>query len=542
MSDPVPYSFAQHSAKPPIEPSPYPNWAILRWLFFLRLFIALSLISAFAIRGALPDDVGNNGTLIWIVLPIYALTLLLSAIALLRQRPRPEHQLQLTIAVDIIVFTLVMHAAGGVDSGLGLLLAIAVATGALLMEGRLSLFFASMAALAVIVEETFTQIHHDVASPNYTQAGLLGITFFTVALLAQILYRRIRAAEWLAARRNVDIADLSKLNAFIIQSMSTGVLIVDGERQLQMLNHAATQLLGKDMAHPGAPLAAAAPRLAAWLDASVKTSIKASQRPATTIHVGNRELRPTLQWLGEQRASGVVIFLEDQQELTKEAQQIKLASLGTLTASIAHNIRNPLSAISHAAQLLAESPQLSDDDRHLLAIVRRNGERIEEIIQSILQLSRRNQAEPEPIELIPWLNQLCDDFRASHGIGPETISLQPPHETNPIVTADPRHLSQILSNLCENALKHGEYKDRPPSIELRIERNAKLIFLEVLDSGPGIDPEKAQEIFNPFYTTSASGTGLGLYIARELAETNGALLEYIARQPQGCCFRLTFQT
>lgn len=521
-----------------LESEPYPNWLVLRWLFGFRLLIATGLIVAFASTGSLAGTSGYRGDLISLVLAGYLVILFLSAFGLITQRPKPERHLQLTIIIDIVAFTLLMHAAGGVTSGLGLLLAITVAAGALLMEGRLALLFASLASLAVITEESLSQLYYGTAGPSYTQAGLLGVTFFTVALLSQMLYRRVRAAEWLAARRKVDLADLAKLNEFIIQSMTTGVLIVDGDRQLQMLNIAAKQLLGHKDAQPGTKLARLSPPLADWLDISVSASLKSHQRQAT-LFAGNRELRPSLQWLGDYRASGVVIFLEDQQELTKAAQQIKLASLGTLTASIAHNIRNPLSSISHAAQLLAESPALAEEDRHLLDIVRRNGERIEEIIQSILQLSRRHQAEPEEIELTDWLGALCADFRTSRGIGQDAVSLHAP-ASNLTVQVDPRHLSQILINLCENAIKHGSRSDRAPALEVHVQSTPTMRTIEVLDDGPGIPPDKVQEVFDPFYTTSTSGTGLGLYIARELAEANGIRLEHIPREPHGCCFRLTF--
>jgi two-component system sensor histidine kinase PilS (NtrC family) len=520
------------------ESEPYPNWLVLRWLFGFRLLIATGLIVAFASTGSLAGTSGYRGDLISLVLAGYLVTLFLSAFGLIRQRPKPERHLQLTIIIDIVAFTLLMHGAGGVTSGLGLLLAITVAAGALLMEGRLALLFASLASLAVIAEESLSQLYYGTVGPSYTQAGLLGVTFFTVALLSQMLYRRVRAAEWLAARRKVDLADLAKLNEFIIQSMTTGVLIVDGDRQLQMLNIAAKQLLGRKDAQPGTKLTRLSPPLADWLDISVSASVKSHQRQAT-LFAGNRELRPSLQWLGDYRASGVVIFLEDQQELTKAAQQIKLASLGTLTASIAHNIRNPLSSISHAAQLLAESPALAQEDRHLLDIVRRNGERIEEIIQSILQLSRRHQAEPEEIELADWLGALCADFRTSRGIGQDAVRLHAP-ESNLKVQVDPRHLSQILINLCENAIKHGSRSDRAPAVEVHVQNTPTMRTIEVLDDGPGIPPDKVQEVFDPFYTTSTSGTGLGLYIARELAEANGIRLEHLPREPHGCCFRLTF--
>ena len=259
------------------------------------------------------------------------------------------------------------------------------------------------------------------------------------------------------------------------------------------------------------------------------------------MRIGDRELKPSRQLLGDYRAAGVLLYLRDNQELIKEAQQIKLASLGTLTASIAHNIRNPLSAISHAGQLLAEAKGLSADDRHLLDIVRRNSGRIDEIVRSVLQLSRRNQVDPQLIELVAWLEELSDEFRESHGLRDDhlRLELEPP----PIsVEVDPRHLHQMFANLCENALLHGGSPDRPAQVLVRAGRgqgNDKA-WIEVRDDGPGIDDETAREIFTPFFTTKTSGTGLGLYIARELCETNGIRLHYERIQPHGSCFRLVF--
>ncbi len=527
----------EHAGAHPL--TAYPNWNVLGWLWLFRFLIGAGLAVVFLLTEAYEGGERVSGGLVWHLLTVYALLLIAGLIGLRRRWPAPEHYLQLTIFGDLAVFALLMHAAGGIATGFGLLLAIVVATGALLMEGRQSLLFASLATLAVIAEEGYSQLYLEDGSSHLTQAGLLGLTYFSVALLSHVLYRRVRAAELLAAQRKVDIADLSKLNEYIIQSLAIGVIAVDGERLVRVQNVAARQLIGQTDGQLGSHLAEVSPALARWLD--LAASAKGQREPPGTLIIGNRELRPTLQWLGEYRASGVLIFLEDQQEITKQAQQIKLASLGTLTASIAHNIRNPLSAISHAAQLLSESDGLSEDDRHLLTIMHRNGGRIEEIIQSILQLSRRRQPEPTEIDLVPWLIELCDDFCHSRGFREDAIRFQTENTQLPVVS-DPRHLSQILINLCENAVKHGVRGDEPPTLELRTQRVPGAILVDVLDEGPGIPPDKLEEVFNPFFTTSSSGTGLGLYIARELAETNGLLLEYIARQPQGSCFRLIFPT
>jgi two-component system sensor histidine kinase PilS (NtrC family) len=462
---------------------------------------------------------------------------LLSGLGLSLRRPSRISQVQLAIFTDILVYTALMHTAGGVTSGLGILIAVAVAAGALMLEGRLSLLFAALASLAVISEQIYSAMLGGSRAISFTHAGLLGLLFFTVALLAHVLYRRVRSAEALAARRQVDIDDLSQLHEFIIQSIGTGILVADGERRLRLINTAALNLLGVRRLKPGTALQELSLELAQWLAVQVRAAWPREGRLA----IANREVRVSLKRLGHKRANGVVVYLRDNQEAEHEAQQIKLASLGTLTASIAHNIRNPLSAISHAAQLLSEGPALSDEDRHLLDIVQRNSARIEETVRSVPQLSRGNQVEPRPIELAAWTLAFAEDFREQHGL--DDAGLQVLIEARPLdVEIDPRHLHQILANLCENALVHGHGPDEPARIQLRLSRqsNPDRICLDVQDAGPGIDPATARDIFNPFFTTKSQGTGLGLYIARELAESNGIRLTHMDVKPQGSRFVLTF--
>jgi two-component system sensor histidine kinase PilS (NtrC family) len=447
-------------------------------------------------------------------------------------------QVQLAIYIDILAFTILMHAAGGVASGLGILIGVSVAAGALLMEGRLALLFASFAALAVLTEQIYADLHGSVASASYTQAGLLGGIFFTVALLAHVLYRRVREAEAMAARRTVDIANLTKLNAFIIANLGTGILVVDGERHLRLTNKAALGLLAIDRARLGDSLGALAPALMEWLEDQVRDPAP----EGTVVCIGERELRASLKLLGDYRASGALIYLRDNQEITREAQQIKLAALGTLTASIAHNIRNPLSAITHASQLFADGKDLPEDDRHLLDIIRRNSARIDETVRSVLQLSRRDRMNPVALDLARWIEELAEEFRETHRLAPERLRVEIAFSPDP-VEVDPRHLHQIVSNLCENALIHGGYPDQPARIEIRLVPAAETVgrpLIEIADAGPGIDAKTAREIFNPFFTTRTSGTGLGLYIARELAETNGIHLTYEPAEPHGSRFRLEF--
>ncbi|PQJ96502.1 two-component sensor histidine kinase [Chromatium okenii] len=518
----------------PVTFSQHPTWGALRWLFVFRCLILLGLIWVFSSPFMAPVIDKGNVRISWFILQCYSLLMLLGGLSLFRQRPQRVRQVQIAIFIDIVVYTLLMHTAGGIASGLGMLLAVAVAAAALMMEGRLSLLFAAIASLAVIAQQSYSVLQNQPLATTFTQAGLLGLLFFTVAVMAHVLYRRVRSAEALAARRKVDIDDLSKLNDFIIHSIHTGILVVDGERRLRLLNQAALDVLEVKQFRRGVALAALSPELDRWLARS-----NVSTPTDWLLHCNRREIRVSPKPLGVDRANGIILYLRDNQEVMKEAQQIKLAALGTLTASIAHNIRNPLSAMTHASQLLAENPALTDDDRHLLDIIRRNGARIEDTVHSVLQLSRRHQREPAQLVLATWLEEFAAEFCERHDLDPATLQLRL-HSTAVTVNVDPRHLHQIIANLCENALIHGQRSGQSPLIILRSTGIAGTVQLAVCDVGAGIAPAVVNEIFNPFYTTKTNGTGLGLYIARELAETNGISLTYTPHEPRGSCFLLVF--
>lgn len=532
---------SEHTGDGPRRSRPdhrYPTWAALRWLFLCRLLLLIGLILLFSPPALDSVIAAALAELAWNVLILYALLVLFSGVTLYFRWPGRETQVLIAIYTDLTALTLLMHAGGGVTSGLGMLLAVAVAAGALMMEGRLALLFASLATLAVLTQQVYVDLREGGETASYTQAGLLGIIFFAVALIAHVLYQRVREAEALAARRTVDIANLTKLNAFIIENLQTGVVVVDGERRLRLTNKAALALLDAQAPLSRESLRDLSPELAEWL----KDEVHDPKPDGGVLRVGAREVRASLTLLGDYRASGALVHLRDQQELTREAQQIKLAALGTLTASIAHNIRNPLSAISHASELFVEGKDLPDEDRHLLDIIRRNSARIEETVTSVMQLSRRNQLEPVSIDLSAWLRELAEELRETHRLSAEQLALEIRASPTP-VEVDPRHLHQILANLCENALIHGNGENRAARATIRLEGAGDAEHgpvIEVSDEGPGISEAIVQEIFNPFFTTRSTGTGLGLYIARELAETNGIHLTYEPAQPHGSRFRLLF--
>lgn len=541
MTSPVPSRPLHPDTSPEVEA--YPSWRAMTWFGLFRLVMAIDL-ALFLFVPSLEKLVGDFYQTTWSIAIVCAYVVLaLLGLALARWRLADKATLiQTGVFIDILAFTLLMLFSGGVNSSFGLPMAIAVAAGALLMEGRLSLLFAAFATTGVMAVQINSQLAGLGQKGGFTQAGLLGTTYFMVAILAHVLYRRIQAAERLAASRQVDIDDLSKLNAFIIQRMSTGVLVLDESRQVRLGNQASATLLGIQDPR-GQPLARVSPELAAWLATTLDHPAPAmapDQPPGPTVRVGERDIEASHLWLGHDPQGAILLFLRDKRALLQEAQQIKLAALGRLTASIAHNIRNPLSAIKHASQLLAESPDLGEEDQHLLSIIARNSGRIDGIVESVLQLSRGHAPEFQNLDLGLWLGELHADLLESRQFPSERFRLDIAADTPP-ARVNAGHLHQILANLCDNAIKHAGTLDQPPHLCLssgRLPATAGA-FIEIRDDGKPIDPEIAREMFTPFFTTSASGTGLGLYIALELAAINGITLEYQAIPGGGNSFHLS---
>lgn len=450
-----------------------------------------------------------------------------------------EKTVQLAVFVDILLITVMMHSSGGVQSGLGMLIAVAIALGSLSLVGHTALLFAALGSLAVLTERIYSHIVHAFDETAYTQAGLLGISFFALALLAHRLGRRAAESEQLADQRGSDLANLAEINDFVIQQMRAGVLVVDEDETVQLMNEAAWVLLGMPVAMRHYPLEQCAPPLAQQYRAWRRSPDAA--RPDFRATAGGRDLRATFAPVGGSDEAMTLIVLEDTAHLTAEAQQLKLASLGRLTAGIAHEIRNPLGAISHAAQLLEESPQLPTPDRRMIEIIRQNSRRVNEVVESILKLSRQDNPRPKPLALGPWIDQLLAELRQAHGLGDAQLraAIEPPATT---VFADPGQLRQVIDVLCDNAVRHFDRAADALLITLAggITPESGGPFLELRDNGPGIARQAQANLFEPFFTTRNEGTGLGLYIARQLCEANHIRLEYLSQPRGGSCFRLSF--
>jgi two-component system sensor histidine kinase PilS (NtrC family) len=516
------------------------TWKPLRLLSFYRLILAGLLAVLFF---SIPEDTGlgaRHTDLYTVTAIVYLLFSLLAGFAARLRQPGYELQTVVAVIIDIIAITLLMFASGGLASGLGILLLIAVAAGSILLPGRMAYLFAAVAAMAVMGEEVYSSLFLDISNTSgYTQAGLLGLALFVTAATTNLMVRRIKDSEALAYRRGIDIANLAKLNAHIVQRLQAGIIVTDHEHNIRLINKTAQKLLHLDDSDIGKPLQTLSPELFSMLEDWEKTADTGHSVLPAEIH--GIQLLPHFTFLGTADGIGSLIFLEDAAALGKQAQHLKLVSLGRLTASIAHEIRNPLGAISHATQLLDESSVLDDSDQRLISIISDQTRRVNAVVENVLQLSRPGTSAPQHIRIRKWLEKFADEFTRSGNCQPEQIGITviPPDLE---VYMDPSLLHQVVWNLCQNATAHGAQASTPLKLGLacRYSTATGNPQLDIIDNGPGVTAEIADTIFEPFFTTGSSGTGLGLYIAREICERNQTHLEYFPNPDGGSCFRITF--
>lgn len=519
------------------------GWRILITLNAFRLLISTSLLLLFVVDTE-PHFFGETKpTLFAATAAGYLVFAILSAVSL-RHRWVPRNVLATTqLIADIGAIALLMHASGGIATGLGGLLIIFIGAGSLVMPISVSATLAAIATFVILGEQAYTQMTSLTVTPNYPAAGILSGIIFALALAAQPLARRIRASEALALQFGVDLKNLSELNQYIVQHLRESILVVDTNDAMRLANSSAAQLLGVAEAVPGTPLAEVSAPLAAYVTRWRADEGLSSHPELTLITAGNNvRITAHLAPLGKggRRDGPILVFLEDASHMNARVQQSKLAALGRLSASIAHEIRNPVGAMSHAAQLLAESPGLTEDDQRMTEIIQTHSSRVSHIIDNVLQLSRRDLSRPERLELKSWLHDFADEFV-------RTLELQEGEFTigdipeDLVVRMDRGHLRQVLWNLCDNAVKYAS-ETGGIMVEIQGERMSGQgrPYLEVLDCGLGVDPATVDKIFEPFFTARSGGTGLGLYISRELCELNRATLLYLDRPGGGSIFRIVF--
>jgi two-component system sensor histidine kinase PilS (NtrC family) len=511
--------------------APEAFWRSLGHLNSFRVFLAIAL----GVAGTLADPTFHHfeyTRLFQATCAVYLTIALLFRRPLLSRRERFDRQVGRQALVDICCITLLMHLSGGNASGLGLLLIVTLAAVGMLTSTRMVLFWAAAATMAVLAQQAAQFATIEGSAGGFARAGLLSLGLFTVALLSHALAKGTLAAAGVAAEKSRQAESLERINERVIQELPYGVIAVNGEGMVLQHNARAGELLDvRFFARCG--LGHCSPRLSEmWWRWRAGEDL-----PEHPFQVGRegRRLRARFIALEPTRREGAVLVLEDLTALEEQARRMKLASLGMLTANLAHEIRNPLSAIRHAAGLLKEDA-VDATAVKLSGIIDSNAERLNMLVEDVLALNRRDRMTREAIALQAWLQAFAEEYATREQVPEICLTVQVVGD--PAICFDAAHLEQILWNLLRNAWRYC--LKQPSSIRVRAVANDTRVDIDVTNDGPCIAQELQARLFEPFYTTDKAGSGLGLYIARDLAEANGAQLRYVDI-PDGAQFRLNCQ-
>jgi len=526
-------------------------WKTLLTFNVTRILIAIVLF-IYLVFSLNRDGSTASDVAYWQICLVYLVLAVGFVIPVLYYRRHFLFQLWLQLVIDLLVISGLYVIAGGIKSGLAILYLFPLAGSAILVPRVAALFMVSMTALFLLIESMVRTLTLTLAvEQTFPQAGLYGAAFFIVVFAINRLAAKLINQEALATQRGINLQIQEAINRLVIADMDDGILVVGRAGQLLTANPAAQRMLGLSVScdttqHQLAQLPSLAPiaqAFFAWthrlagdtpdqadmpMFVVIKPGNDAAALGASKVLGADRELAVHLklrfagvatEGLAEDRT---IIFLQDVIKIENQAQQLKLASMGRLTASIAHEVRNPLAAISYASALLKEATSLPEQTR-LLQIVSDNVARLDRMIEDILKLSRKAQSYGEPIALAPFFTKVLEEFKQTHPL-PVDDMIELGEMQRYRVWFDPLHLREVIVNLLTNALRYAS--GRRASIRIYALSEANRVELHVQDDGPPITPNVRAHLFEPFYTTSSKGTGLGLYLARELCLNNDAMIDY----------------
>lgn len=474
--------------------------------------------------------------LIWFGLVIF------SSISRLISRQDSVSVNSINILIDLIAVAILAYACGGINSGLFFLMLPEAAMAGMILPLRLSLLSASVASLSTLFIQSLLVFDEISSAAGFLPSGILGLVLFATTLVFGTLGRSLLASQARAEENARTARALRAMNDSIIARMETGVLVVE-DNIVRLANRAANNLLcgrnGEDLplvAEDIRDLGRLGERYVDWLE-NRGEGFRAFTHPYSGINIQVQFSR-----LQSAESDQVLVFLEDTRRLRQRAQQLKLESLGHLSAGLAHEVRNPLSAISQANQLLQQSENISDEDKTFMDVIDRHCIRMNEIIDVVNQLSRRIEPKISSIVLKPFVQELIGEINESR-LTQASINIEIPDNCS--VEFDPANLKQVLTNVIENGLRFSEAETGSAEVNLNLgsHRNNRGYFLDIMDRGPGISRDVVQQIFNPFFTTGSGGIGLGLYVAKELCEVNFAAIHYLypeAESDKGL-FRVSFR-
>lgn len=512
-------------------------------LFFIyngyRLVVGCCLLALLIIPGTQDLVSGFDRTLFL----SGSLLLAASAIVLITPLGRPIRTHETgnfgLLLLDITAIALITNAGGGILSGFSVLYLITTAAASVMLSTRiLATLVAAIGVLAVLSDSLWQVAQGTVDIGMMLPAGILGSLLFAVSILMQVTAHRLARAEAQANAAETQVLALQEINQQIILHMNTGVLLINDEGRMTPINAAAQRLLNLrpgEQSEIGLVSHHLKNQYEEWL-------MGAGHRPEPfRIQTDSPALVASFAPLDDRVAQENLAFIEDYTPVTQFAQSLKLDSLSKLTASIAHEIRNPLTAISHGAQLLSESKTVDEADSLLCTIIVSNSARVSSIIENVTEVSRRQAPKPEQLAINSWTTAYIDEYKSLHNRKVD-ITLRPAPAT-PMVRFDPQHLERVLNNLLDNALRHSgeDHGVDQARIDIISDPAGRQIYLDVVDYGLGVADKLVSRLFEPFFTTAKDGSGLGLYLCKELCEINGAGLVYQPTPAGESAFRVSMK-
>lgn len=504
------------------------DWYALRlfnqYRFFLLLAFAVTfyLAESFQVLGSRHTGLFQFTHLVWMVLAVVFTT------TIKLRKPTLEVQFYLQQYIDILAISTLMYASGGVSSQLGVLLLVNIAIIANFARARYTILFAAIAMTIVLVAELIAGWLIGSWAIQLADTAMLGVALFAVALVTSLLIHHYSAPEQNTTITELSAGQLQELREQIVEEIDSGVLHLDSRDQVQLINTQASIQLGLTSLTTPQPLQQLCEPL--WESLQQWRVEPANGVVALSHPTISHEVLPHFVKLSD---NSLLIRLEDQADINQKLQQLKQASLGRMSSSIAHEIRNPLGAIANAVQLLGESEKLDTEDHELVTIAYKHTQRINRIIEDVMQLSARSNLNTENIQLHAFLNNLAERFTEQNNLAPGTLTIA--MQSDPHIGFDAHHLDQIIWNLCSNSVLHNT-ADKPEVYIHVYSEDGMQPIIDISDNGPGIKTSDMDKIFEPFFTTR-SGTGLGLCICRELCSLNSASLACIPVS-HGSCFRI----
>lgn len=476
------------------------------------------------------------------ILAAYLVFAILALLVPFLWREHIRKQLLSALVIDMAFLTILFYS--GTTKDLQIILLYTVTTAASFM--MLSLRHAIGVTLIAIVALSFQQLYYAYKGGSsflgLSDSVLLSMALFAVGFLSWSISQRLAIAETVAHQSAKEVKRLNAINKEVIQNIVSGIIVIGQSGRLLVVNKVAEEMLRIKAPSPSSNTLARDFEIERQITHNHKDLVEwyhdrysedtfhlalpqQKEQPPTNIRVYRRDLPEY----------GRLLILEDVGREESHAQQLKLASLGQLSASIAHEIRNPLGTISQASELLMEDANNHNSDNFdLLQMIYNQSQRVNRIIEDVMRLSRQEPPKQQPINLQVWLNAFIEQH---YPIDDIALNFQSAGE----IYFDPHHLEQICINLINNALRHTKIVNGAPSVLIVVQDGKNSILLDVIDNGDGVQPSDVNNLFNPFFTRSVGGTGLGLYLSKAFSEANHARLIYLPNDEK-TCFRLIIPT